>query len=373
MEGSKAEWADELIGLEAKVDRDADDGRRLVWLRFAVPTSTEVAYELQQVRDVLLDMILSLSAQAKPLPAKTNFTQIKDFCEELLAKWADITNHWESAAMTLLEASVHYRYALLEITKRDVHKLKVHRQAIETIIARSPEHQQKKILAVSHRTFEAVDNLLRVFENFFRSIDGFEEFRRVRLESFVKRDDGLRRRRKDTPGPEIPEDTVHSSSPPPARIGNTKIAGNLSFPSFFYPSPAAFSLWQKIIKSRDTIWFPVFILTVASSIFTGMAFFSPDNSLFSTLSQMLRSYASLWCLLIPLFRDQTLPVWPTRGWLYGSVATSASLGVVGVVFCTVDGRWSGLISSIGDFSGLAATVLLAMGVVNSAAAHAHVP
>ncbi|KAK6353542.1 hypothetical protein TWF696_005505 [Orbilia brochopaga] len=344
------------------------------WLHFGVHTSPETAYEFKQIRDILFDMGTSILSKGLPPPQGTALRQISELCVVLTSEWFDASHRWESASEALLEVSIHYRYVLWANTTLDVEKLKVHRKRIDSIIASSEGDHKQAILEATRSTLQQLDDLLRSLEASFHRTNTAGKLREQKLDSIAKKEEGLRRRRKaytapsDSGSKERPKDNRQSSTSSSSSNTGTS-TGNLLFPSFFYPSPATTSLLHKILKSSDTIWFPVFILTVASGIFAGMAFFKPENSLFSTLSQMLRSYASLWCLLIPLFRDQTLPVWPTRGWLYGSVAASASLGVVGVVFCTVDGKWSGLISSIGDFSGLAATVLLAMGVVNSAAAH----
>ncbi|KAF3916940.1 hypothetical protein ABW21_db0209242 [Orbilia brochopaga] len=119
------------------------------------------------------------------------------------------------------------------------------------------------------------------------------------------------------------------------------------------------------LYDRNSLFLIVFIFAVASAMLAGMAFFNPDSPVYAAISQLFRVYASLWCLLIPLFRDKTLPIWPARGWLYGSVIISAAVSVLAVVLCSVDERWSGLVTCIGDFATLAATVLLAMVVVNS--------
>ncbi|KAJ6264008.1 hypothetical protein Dda_0147 [Drechslerella dactyloides] len=378
LEDFKADWGYNLLELERIAEtrpEDQDVAIMMKWLRFALHESPKVAFQLEKIIDILTDMARHVWGNAlEPLRGPVG-SRIEIRCRELTSEWTSLTRRWESAAEDLLEVSVHYKYIALERTEVEFQNLVASRKEIGRITAASRSESKRRVIVEATRgTLQELDNFIKSLAACFCFIDDAEKLRQEKL---TEHKQGLRQRRRNHTGSSNsrPRDSAkgndQSSASSPTKIGATaQAAVNLSFPSFFYPTPVAVSTLQKIIESRDTIWFPVFILTVASGIFTGMAFFNPDNSLFSALSQMLRSYASLWCLLIPLFRDRTLPVWPTRGWLYGSVATAASLGVVGVAFCAVDGSWSGLITSVGDFSALAATVLLAMGVVNSAAAHA---
>ncbi|KAK6353541.1 hypothetical protein TWF696_005504 [Orbilia brochopaga] len=149
-------------------------------------------------------------------------------------------------------------------------------------------------------------------------------------------------------------------------------AASPDFPADFYPPTRVQAILassrariKRFLYDQNTLFMLVLIMAVASGMLAGMAFFNPQSPVYAAISQLCRVYASLWCLLIPLFRDRTLPVWPTRGWLYGSVVMSAVLSVLSVALCGVDARWSGLVACIGDFAALAATVLLAMVVVHS--------
>ncbi|KAK6542497.1 hypothetical protein TWF694_006449 [Orbilia ellipsospora] len=156
----------------------------------------------------------------------------------------------------------------------------------------------------------------------------------------------------------IQETNLGATAPP-------KPTTPLSFPPSFYPTvQATSSKLATFLYDRNTLWLFVFILALASGIFAGMAFFSPQNQLYATLSQTLRVYASLWCLVVPLLRDKTLPVWPAQGWLYGTVALSGALTTLSVGFAKANVQWSGLIAALSDFATLGATVLLAMGIDN---------
>lgn len=76
-------------------------------------------------------------------------------------------------------------------------------------------------------------------------------------------------------------------------------------------------------------------------------------------------------MVIPLYRDKALPIWPGRLWFYGFGSASATLCLISVGLCGTNKPWSEVIMGVAEFAGIAATALLAMGIGRQAKTRSH--
>lgn len=143
-----------------------------------------------------------------------------------------------------------------------------------------------------------------------------------------------------------------------------------SIPTFNPWSTAKISKLTSFLHDTNTLWLIVLLLCIISAYFAGLAF-ANDSPMYTPLSQLFRLWASLWCMVIPLFRDRTLPIWPARAWLHGSVGLSAGLCVIAVGLCKTNRDWSELVMGMSEFAALGATGLLAMVLGNRRRTRSH--
>ncbi|EPS35485.1 hypothetical protein H072_11110 [Dactylellina haptotyla CBS 200.50] len=274
-------------------------------------------------------------------------------------------------------------------------RIRSYRENIEIMLGSLSEHpgKQRDIREIIADTLWGWDKLFRAWDKYLAELEEAQMQRDREVASAValEASEGLRRRKNaansvypslnqdetDLNTNDEPDDRpMDSATPKP--IKNSAVVPaiapwhNISFPPFFYPTARPTAPRLKILLlDRNTLLLLVFFLALISGIFSGMAFFNPNSQIYSSLSQLFRLLASLWCLQFPLLRDKALPIWPARGWLYGAVGVSAGLGVLGVILVTFDISWSGLIAALGDFAALGATMLLAMGINGGSSVGGH--
>ncbi|KAJ6264009.1 hypothetical protein Dda_0148 [Drechslerella dactyloides] len=369
-EGSPVDWWTIPLNVDCK------------WIQFR-GADPELASELSQAAKIIQEIDAEIPGH-DPDKLTNPLSTINVCAPHIIKFWAGLTVEWEGAV------------CVRETKRKTTSHLELRRYPIDAAMARlsacysgGPRDRSSTRRKANGIIKKCLKNLANLRHR------GLEFQTRINTASHtlgleIPTSPSLRRRRNSNrntirvPLTPPPEDTVlyeeQDSHPPLLSVDSrsepitdySSVEGR--FPAHFYPQmhdnytvvTSTHSKLKTFLYDRDTLFLLVFAFVVASGILAGMAFFNPETPGYAAGSQLCRVYASLWCLLIPLFRDSTLPVWPARGWLYATAAVSAALTALAVGLCGVDARWSGLAACIGDFAMLAATVLLAMVVVHSA-------
>ena len=230
--------------------------------------------------------------------------------------------------------------------------------------------------------------LAKIEEALTKFIEDFEQLNNTRG---PMQQSGMRRRRTGSRAPEVQDSEDNGNQVPAISSSSDNILKSLllwistaswlqsllltylpafSFPSDF-PFPSSKSiLWFAIDQS--TLWFFSLLFTGISGLMIGFAIMQPrppecvpasdsrDDNFWALLSQLFIQLLSLYCTIVPLIRDRSLPV--RRFWFSVTLGVSAATTVVAPVVYGYSWKASALASYVSGVAALMASAQLAGGV-----------